>query len=220
MSSDTEARIREQICDVGRRLYARNLVAATDGNISVRLGEGRYLCTPSGVGKGDMAPEDLLIADDKGHKIEGRGRVTSEFMTHLAAYEVRSDVGAVVHAHPPKAVALSIAGISMAEPVLPEVVYSMGSILTAPYATPGTPEGAVAIRGIIARCDGLLMDQHGALTVGRDLKEAYHRLEKLEHAAEVLVTAHLLGGPRRLTPEQVAKLVALRAAYFAPIAPE
>ena len=213
MTHLSESVLREAVCEVGRRMYARNLVAATDGNISVRLDDDRYLCTPSAVSKGFMKPEDLVIADGAGGKIAGGGKVTTEFTTHLAAYEARPDMAAVVHAHPPKALALSVAGYTMEDCVLPEVVYALGGVPTAPYATPATPEGAAAIRDLIGRCDAVMMDRHGSITLGVDVFDAYFKLEKLEHAAETLLLARLLGEPRRLEPSEVDKLLAVREAY-------
>lgn len=209
----TELELRKAICEVGRRLYSKNLVAATDGNISVRLGPGRFLCTPSGVSKGFMAVNDLIVADGKGQKISGDGKVTSEFTTHLAAYEERPDMNAVVHAHPPKALGFTIAGISLSDCVLPEVIYTIGGIPTADYATPATPEGAVAIRGLIRKCDALMMDRHGALTVGVNVFDALFKMEKIEHAAESLLIARLLGNVRRLEGPEIEKLYKVREAY-------
>ncbi|MBI2434663.1 MAG: class II aldolase/adducin family protein [Candidatus Hydrogenedentes bacterium] len=187
-----EAQARRDICEIGRRLYQRNLVAATDGNISIRVGPDRFLCTPSGVSKGFMQPEDLLAANGQAHKLEGSGKVTSEFYTHLAAYEERPDIVAVVHAHPPVATALTLAGLSLTAPILPEVVMAMGGIPTAPYATPGTREGANSIRELIRQCDALLLDRHGAFTVGKNIFDAYFKMEKLEHAAFVYLSARLI----------------------------
>lgn len=210
-----EPALREAICEIGRRLYVRNLIAAADGNISVRLASNRFLCTPSGVSKGFMAPGDLLIADAKGQTIEGSGKVSSEFFTHLAAYEERPDVRAVVHAHPPKAVAFTLAGRSLEPLVLPEVVAALGAVPTAPYATPGTKEGADAVRILIRQCDALLLDRHGAITVGPDLFDAYFKMEKIEHAAETLFAAYTLGEVPPLTEDQIVRLIAARESYGA-----
>lgn len=213
MSQQSE--LRNAICEVGRRLYNRNLVAATDGNISARLSTGRYLCTPSGSQTGFLNPQDLVIVDDSGAKIEGAGAVSSEFLTHLAAYQIRPEINAVVHAHPPKAVALTLAGISMAEYILPEVVYSLGAIPTARYATPGTAEGAEVIRELIAQCDALLLDRHGALTVGFDVMDAYLKMEKIEHGAQTIFAARRLGKVRPLKDEEVERLIRAREAHGA-----
>lgn len=213
MEKDFE--FRELICDLGRRLYARGLVAATDGNLSVRLEGGVFLVTPSGVCKGHMAPEDLLIADARGQRVAGTGKVTSEFFTHLAAYEERPDIAAVVHAHPPMATAATLAGIDMRVPLLPELVAAVGGIPTCPYATPGTPEGADAVRGAIREADAVLLDRHGALTVGTSLLDAYYKMEKIEHGAAVTLAALMHGTPSRLDPDQIARVVVARTEYGA-----
>ena len=213
MSADSEARLRREICEAGRLLHRQNLVAATDGNISARLGPNRFLCTPSGVSKGRMLPKDLIIADEQGRKVRGHGKVTSEFFTHLAAYEERPDIQAVVHAHPPAAVAFTLAGHSLEAYTLPEVVYTLGAIPTAAYATPGTPEGADSIREWIRRCDAVLMDRHGALTTGASVMDACLKMEKLEHACYTLLLAHGLGRPRELDATQIARLKRLRVDY-------
>lgn len=209
----TELDLRKTICDIGRRMWEKNFVAATDGNISVRLDGHRYLCTPSGVSKATMHPRDLIIADADGNRLEGEGRVTSEFLTHLAAYEERPDVQAVVHAHPPKAIGFTLAGISLADCVLPEVVYSIGGVPTTRYATPATEEGSEVIRDLIRNCDAVMLDRHGAVTVGADLIDAYFKMEKIEHAADSLLTAHLLGRVRTLEPEEIEKLYRVREDY-------
>lgn len=210
---NSEPALREAICRAGLSLYTRNLVAATDGNLSARIGEGRYLCTPSGISLGEMQPGDLVIADAGGAKLEGDGKVSSEFFTHLAAYEERPDIGAIVHAHPPNAVALTLAGISMEEYVLPELVAALGGVPMAPYATPGTKEGADVIRDLIRDCDALLLDRHGALTVGDDVADAYRRMEKVEHSALSLLKAHLLGKVNTLDPDQLDRILKARADY-------
>ena len=198
-----EKEAREAVCEVGRRLYAKNLVAATDGNISIRIGEDRYVCTPSGVSKGFMKPSDLVIADGRGALVSGKDKVTSEFFTHLAAYEERPDIAAVVHAHPPRATALTIAGLDMTRPVVPEVIMGLLAIPTTDYATPGSREGADVVRKWIRTYDAILLDCHGALTVGGDVFSAYQKMEKVEHTAEVLCAAHALGRVRELPPGAV-----------------
>jgi L-fuculose-phosphate aldolase len=213
MASNDE--LRKLICEVGRRMYDKNLVSATDGNISVRLDEGEYLVTPSGVSKGFMQPDDLVIANGAGEKISGTGKVSSEFFTHLAAYEERPDVQSVVHAHPPKAIGLTLAEQSLTELLLPEVVFAVGGIPTTEYATPASKEGAVVIRDLIRECDALLLDRHGAITVGDDVMDAYFKMEKIEHAAESILTAKLLGSTKKLTSDQMTKLFASREDYGA-----
>lgn len=201
------------ICEIGRRMHARNLIAGADGNLSSRLGEDTFLVTRSGVSKGYLTPADIVVADAQGAKLEGEGKVSSEFYTHLAAYEERPEAQAVVHAHPPVATALTLAGVSLTEPVLPEIVMNMGGIPTCPYATPGTREGAASIRDYIRQCDTVLLDRHGALTIGDSLLDAYHKLERLEHAALMLWHARCLGPVAPLTQEQVAKIHAAGVGY-------
>ncbi len=209
----SEQTLREAICEIGRRVWRKNFVAATDGNISVRLSADTFLCTPSRVSKGFMSPEDLVTADASGHKLSGNGAVTSEFFTHLAAYKARPDVHAVVHAHPPRAIAASLAGLSLTEPVLPELLLTIGGIPTVPYATPATEDGGEAIRDVIRSCDALIIARHGTLTVGGDVFEAYHKLEKLEHAAEIILWASLLGPPDTLPEAEIEKLYRLQKMY-------
>lgn len=215
-----EWQLRREIVEVGKRIYDLGLVAASDGNISVRVSRDRFLVTPSGSCLGELQPQEILYVDSKRYVLAGQsrpGRVprgshgpTSELPMHLAAYEERPDVGAVVHAHPVTATGLTIAGLSLADPILPEVVLHLGSIPTAEYATLATEEGAQTIRGLIRNHDALILDRHGTLTVGVDLVCAFRNLEKVEHCARVFLTAHQLGRVRTLPPEEVAKLEALR----------
>jgi L-fuculose-phosphate aldolase len=162
-----------------------------------------------------MQPDDLIIADCEGEKVAGTGKVTSEFPTHLACYEERPDIHAVVHAHPPHAIAFTLAGFSLSEAVLPEVVAAFGGIPTSAYATPGTPEGNDVIRPLIRECDAAMLDRHGSVTVGKSVEEAYFKLEKLEHAAQTLHYAHQLGTLRTLSADQVDRCLAGRKAYGA-----
>lgn len=208
-----DAPLLETFCELGRRMYARNLIAGADGNLSCRVAPDRFLVTRSGVSKGWLTPGDLVLADGKGQPVSGSGRVSSEFQTHLAVYEERPDLKAVVHAHPPVATALTLAGVSLMEPLLPEVVMNMGAVPTCPYATPGTPEGAASIREAIRMCDTVMLDRHGALCAGADLMEAYYKLERLEHAALILWHALALGKVTPLGPEQVRRIHEAGEAY-------
>ena len=213
--TQNETELRACICEVGRRLYAHNIVSATDGNISVRVAPDRFLCTPSGAAKGFMHPHEVVVADGMGRLVEGEGKVSSEFFTHLAAYSQRDDISAVVHAHPPTAVALTLAGASMEELLLPEVVFVVGAVPTAPYATPGTPEGADSVRPLVAKCDALLMDRHGALTLGVSLMDALYKMEKIEHSAQILLAARSFGEPRKLSRDELDRIWRAREVYGA-----
>jgi L-fuculose-phosphate aldolase len=206
--------LKQDIVRICRMLHRKNYLAATDGNVSVRLGD-RLLITPSGVNKGLMEADQVLTVDLEGQVLEGEGRPSSEIRMHLLAYELRPDVGAVVHAHLPYATGCTLAGIDLLEPILPEVVITLGGIPTAPYATPGTPEVPAAIRDFIREYDAILLSRHGAMTVGRDVMDAYNKMEKLEHTARVVLAARLQGPLAPLPAAEVEKLRRLGEKYKA-----
>jgi L-fuculose-phosphate aldolase len=205
--------LRAIIVELGRRLYERGYVASNDGNISVRLDEGRLLTTPTGVSKGFMTPDMMIVTDMSGRKISGAREPSTEILMHLAVYELRPDARAVVHAHPPTATGFAVAGIPLDRAVLAEVVTTLGSIPIAPYGTPSTPELADAVRQYIRAHDGLLLANHGALTVGGDVFAAYYKMETIEHFAKISLTARLLGGERLISQEEVLRLQSLRGLY-------
>jgi len=211
--SATEARFRSDIVEVGRRLYARGYVASNDGNISVRLDQARILTTPKSVSKGFMTPEMMCVVDVEGRKLAGERDPSSELLMHLEVYRERPDVRAVVHAHPPLATGFAVAGIPLDRAVLAEVITTLGSVPIAEYGTPSTPELPEAVRRYIKAHDGLLLANHGALTVADELFAAYYKMETIEHFARISLVARLLGGERLLTAEEVARLQALRGSY-------
>lgn len=208
-----EQRLREEVVRVCRLLWEKGYLSASDGNVSVRLSDNRLLTTPTGLSKGFLQPEQLVITDLAGQKVRTFDPLSrdlapsSELRLHLEVYRQRADVQAVVHAHPPRTIALSIAGIPVAACLLPEVVLSLGTIPTTEYATPATAEGPAVIRDLIADHDALVLQRHGTLTVGRDLWEAYLKQEKVEHAAEITMWLRLLGRDRPMSSDQVAKLL-------------
>jgi L-fuculose-phosphate aldolase len=204
--------LKQDIVRICQMLHRKNYLAATDGNVSVRLGD-RLLITPSGVNKGLMEADQVLTVDLRGQVLEGEGRPSSEIRMHLLAYELRPDVAAVVHAHLPYATCCTLAGIDLLEPILPEVVITLGGIPTAPYATPGTPEVPAAIRDFIQEYDAILLSRHGAMTVGRDVMDAYNKMEKLEHTARVVLAARLQGPVPPLPAAEVEKLRRLGEKY-------
>ena len=214
----TEREIREEIVKVCRLMWEKDYLAATDGNVSVRLGPDRFLVTPSGLSKGNVTADQLLIIDWDANVVgplygNNRNlRPSSEILLHLEAYRRRPDIASVVHAHPPMAVALSIAGISLAQCILPEVVMTLGMIPTTEYATPASPEGAEVIAGIIEHYDALILRRHGSVTVGESAWKAYLKLEKLEHTALITKTLVELNRLNVMPPEQVAKIVSWREA--------
>ncbi len=201
----TSQQLKQDIVCICRMLHRKNYLAATDGNVSVRLGD-RLLTTPSGVHKGLMEADQVITVDLAGKVLEGAGRPTSEIRMHLLAYELRPDISAVVHAHLPYATACTLAGIDLLEPILPEVVITLGGIPTAPYATPGTDEVPNSIREFIQDYDAILLSRHGAMTVGRDVRDAYNKMEKLEHTARVVLAARLQGQIRPIPEAEAEKL--------------
>jgi len=209
-----EHELRQEMIRIGRLMWERGYVAATDGNLSARLGPDRLLVTASGLSKGFLTTDDLVMIQLDGEPVpsyRGRAlRASSEISMHLEVYRQRPDVNAVVHAHPPIATAFSIAGVSLARCVIPEVIVTLGSIHTAGYATPGTGEVPAQIREAIRDHEAIILAHHGSLTVGRSLWEAYLRLEKVEHTAEITLAAQQLGRVNTLTPEAVEKLAAKR----------
>lgn len=209
----SEAQLRADIVEVGRRMYARGYTASNDGNISVRLDGGRLLMTPKSVCKGFMDPSMMCITDLDGRKLAGERDPSSEMQMHLEVYRQRPDVNAVVHAHPPVATAFAVAGIPLDRAVLAEVVTTLGSVPIAEYATPSTKELPEAVRKYVKAHDGMLLANHGALTLGADLYAAYYKMETIEHFANISFVARMLGGERLLSREEVVRLQGLRGMY-------
>lgn len=203
-----ESELRRQICKAGRSMYGKGLVVACEGNLSVRVNRERILVTPTGLCKGHLAPQDLLVTDLNGIVKSGTGRPSSEILMHLLFYRLRPDVHAVCHAHPPTATGFAVAGRALDEAVLPEVVVNLGKIPLAPYGTPGTWELCESLEPLVAKHNAILLQNHGLVTCGRDLTTAYQRLETVEQFARILLTAHWLGGPHVLSRVNVDKLVA------------
>ena len=213
-----EQSLRNDIIEVGKRLYLKDFVASNDGNISARLDEERIIITPTGVSKGFMTPGMLLVVDRDGRVLEGTARPTSEMAMHLAVYEERPDVRAVVHAHPPTATGFAVARVPLDKIALPEVVYNLGTISLAPYGTPSTREVPDSIRGVIQKSDGVLLSNHGALTVGPDVMTAYYRMETLEAVARITLVARSLGGEAFLPGIEVERLYSMRQSMNKPSA--
>src|SRR5947207_11106776 len=218
-----EHTLRDAIVEVGRRLYARGYTASNDGNISARLDGGRLLMTPKSVCKGFMTAEMMVVTDLDGKKLAGDRDPSSEMQMHLEVYRQRADAQAVVHAHPPIATGFAVAGIPLDRAVLAEVVTTLGSVPIADYATPSTKELPEAVRKYVKSHDGMLLANHGALTLGSDLFAAYYKMETIEHFAKISLVARLLGGERLLSRPEVVRLQGLRGMHGiaapAPICP-
>jgi L-fuculose-phosphate aldolase len=210
----TERDLRIAVVEAGRLCYAQGLMPANNGNISARMGEDRLVITPSTLCKGRLELDDLLVIDLEGRVLKSnprkKHRISSETPMHLEAYRQRPDVRAVIHAHPAYATALTVAGIPFPEDVLPELLEGLGPVPTTDFATPSSEENAAAIREPIRGHNAVLIRNHGALTVGRDLEEALIHLERVEHVARVIVLAQGLGRIHHLPPEMLEKLHELR----------
>ena len=211
--ASVETRHREEIIRVCRLVHERGWVAMNDGNVSVLLDAERILCTPTSVSKALVTEEDLIICDLRGRRLEGKRECTTEIAMHTKIYEMRPDVRAVVHAHPPVATGFAVAGRALDKALLPEVIIQLGAVPLASYGLPGTPEITNGMIPLIPHYDALLMENHGCTSYGPDVWAAYFRMEMVEHFARITLVAELLGGARPLPREQVQKLFEARSRY-------
>lgn len=209
----TEEEHRRDICAAGRWIYGHDYVASTDGNISLRLDPRRILASPTGISKGMMTPEDMVITDLEGRKLSGHRNPSSELAMHLLIYRRRPDVNAVCHAHPPVATGYAAAGIPLNRAILCELVLALGSVPVAPYGTPGTAELTDALEPLVQSYDAILLANHGVVTYGHDLLTAFFRMETTEHFARVALVTELLGKQVLLSSGDVKKLLAARTRY-------
>lgn len=210
--SDEETRLRTAICRIGKLSYDRNYIVGADGNISAKMQDGSILITPTGAMKGFLEPHHVAHVDMQGRPLGDGPKASSEVGIHLVSYQERPDVQAICHAHPPHAVALTIAGIDLQTPIIPEIIVTIGGIPTAPFGTPGTPELPETIRDLVRCSDVMMMQNHGSVTLGTNLMDAYKKLDMLEHTAKILWLAHVAkGGLDPLPAEDVRKMLATRA---------
>lgn len=207
--------VREQMCDVCHKMWQLGWVAANDGNVSVKLDDGTFLATPTGISKSFITPEKLVHIDENGEVLDGPegAKPSSEIKMHLRCYKEREDLGAVVHAHPPTATGYAVAHLDMDRYTMIETVIAIGSIPVTPYGTPSTYEVPDAIAPYLQEHDVLLLENHGALTVGSDLITAYYRMETLELYAKISLTAHLLGGEKEISQKNINRLIGMRKGY-------
>ena len=211
----SEMDIKIEMCEIGKRVYNRGMVAANDGNFSVKLSDNEFLCTPTGVSKGFMTPEYICKVDAEGNVIEANEgfKPSSEIKMHMRVYKEREDVKAVVHAHPMYATTFAVCGLPLTEPIMPEAVLSLGTVPLAKYGTPSTMEIPDAVSEYLPYYDAVLLENHGALSYADSLMGAYHKMESLEFYARLLYQAKMLGGPKELTDEQVKRLYGMRRQY-------
>jgi len=209
----TEREYRDEIIEIGRLVFQKGWVAANDGNISIRMDQDRIMATPTGVCKGMMHADDLIVVDMQGKKIYGRKECTSEIAMHLCIYSLRPDIHAVVHTHPPVATGFAAAGKALNLALLPEVVIGLGCIPLADYGLPGTPALTDPLLPYIPKYDAILMGNHGVVCYGEDVFKAYFRMETVEHFARISLVAELLGGAKVLPRLEVDKLLDSRTRY-------
>ena len=210
-----EIKIKREICAVGRRIYGRGMVASNDGNISVKLNEHEYLCTPTGVSKGFMTPKYICKVDENCNVLEAHSgfKPSSEIKMQMRVYRERPDVQAVVHAHPMYATAFAVAGIPLTKPIMPEAVIFLGGVPIAEYGTPSTEEIPESVSKYLPYFDAVLLANHGALSYGDSLLNAYHKMESVEFYAQLMYLSMQLGGPKALNEEQVARLYEIRRKF-------
>lgn len=211
MASERQHRLA--IVQFGRQLHDNGFVAATDGNLSVRLDENRLLVTPTCMSKGMMRPQDMVIVDMEGNRLSGKRKVSSEIGMHLLIYRLRPDVQGIVHAHPPTATGFAASGFGLSRPLVCEVVVGLGSIPLARYGTPGTAELTEALEPLIPDHDAILMANHGVVTYGTSVENAFMKMETVEHFAKIALVTHLLGHEQPLGAKEVEKLFAVRDRY-------
>lgn len=209
----SERELRQNIVEIGKLVYAKGWVASNDGNISVRLTPNEILATPTGVCKGMMSPDDLIVCDLNGDKVSGKRERTTEILMHTTIYSMRPDVNAVVHAHAPVATGFAVAGRALTAAIVPEVVVALGCVPLAEYGLPGTPALSETLKPFIPNYDALLMANHGVVCYAEELYKAFFKLETVEHVARIALVAELLGGPKVLPREEVDKLFDARARY-------
>jgi L-fuculose-phosphate aldolase len=209
----TPYRARREIVSFGKMLHSRGFVAATDGNLSVRLNDRHTLATPTAMSKGVLRTSDLVTVDMDGNRIAGSHHVSSEIAMHLLIYKLRPEIGGIVHAHPPTATGFAAAGLALDQPLVCEVVIGLGSIPLAEYGTPGTPELCDTLRPLISKYDAILMSNHGVVTYGENLRDAYMKMETVEHFAQIALVTHLLGRTQPLGKEDLQKLLLARSKY-------
>ncbi len=202
-----EYKLKEEMCEIGRRVYNRGFAAANDGNITVRLNDKEVLCTPTMVSKGFMKPDDICKVDYEGKQLAGKRKRTSEVLLHLAVYKHRPDVRAVVHCHPPHATAFAVAQEPIPKCVLPEVEVFLGEVPTVPYETPGTQKFADTVVPVVKQCNTILLANHGTVTFGPTLENAYFNSEIIDAYCKILILARQLGRVNYFSPEQTKELL-------------
>lgn len=210
----TESQYRNDIIDICKRVHSNGWVASNDGNISIRIAENEVLCTPTGMSKGYLTPDQLVKVDMEGNKLEGELEASSEVKIHLDVYKHKKGINSAVHAHPPYATAYAVAGIPLDQCVIPEIIVSLGSIPIAEYGTPSTHEVPINIRKHLQDHNSFLMENHGAFAIGADVYQAYYRMESTELFAKISLLAQMLGNVQNISEENVRKIIEMRSNFI------
>ena len=209
----SEWRIKEQMCDIGRRIWLKGFCAGNEGNHSYRIGENRVLCTPTGISKGNLKPEDICTVDLEGNQVAGKRKRTSEILMHLAIYKARPDVKAVVHSHPPHATAFAVAGVDLPTCIHPEAEVFLGAVKTAKYVTPGDTRLGESLLPYVRDSNTILLQNHGSVTFDIDLEGAYYKLEIVDAYARILLLAKQIGSIRPLDAAEMKELLELKQRF-------
>ena len=209
----TESLYRNDVIDICKRVHANGWVAANDGNVSIRIGPNAVLCTPTGMSKGYLTTDQLIKVDMDGNKIDGDLEPSSEVKMHLDVYKSKENIGAVVHAHPPFATGFAVAGIALDECIIPEIIISLGSIPLTRFGTPSTSEIPDNVKPYLKEHDVFLLENHGALSIGKDVYQAYYRMESLELFAKINLVARMLGNVNIIGEDNVRKMIGLREKF-------
>jgi L-fuculose-phosphate aldolase len=206
-------KLKEQMCDIGRRIWQKGFCAGNEGNHSYRIGEDRVICTPTGISKGNLVPEDLCVVDMEGKQISGKRKRTSEILLHLAIYKARPDVKAVIHSHPPHATAFAVAGVDLPTCIHPEAEVFLGAVKTAKYVTPGDTRLGESILPYVKDSNTILLQSHGVVCFHPDLEQAYYQLEIVDAYARILLLAKQVGSIRPLDGNEMKELLDLKVRF-------
>src|SRR6266550_1661649 len=209
----SEWKIKEQMCDIGRRIWVKGFCAGNEGNHSYRIGENRILCTPTGISKGNLKPDDLCTVDLEGKQVGGSRKRTSEINLHLAIYNARPDVKAVIHSHPPHATAFAVAGVDLPTCIHPEAEVFLGPVKTAKYVTPGDKRLGESILPFVKDSNTVLMGNHGAVCFHADLEICYYQLEIVDAYARILLLTKQLGNVNTLNGPEMVELIKLKERF-------
>jgi L-fuculose-phosphate aldolase len=209
----SEFKIKEQMCDIGRRIWLKGFCAGNEGNHSYRISENRILCTPTGISKGNLKPDDICTVDLEGKQVAGKLKRTSEILLHLAIYKARADIKAVVHSHPPHATAFAIANVELPTCIHPEAEVFLGAVKTAKYVTPGDTRLGESILPFVKDSNTILLQNHGTVTFDKDLEGAYYKLEIVDAYARILLLAKQIGSIRPLDAGEMKELLELKQRF-------